>query len=68
MRPAKAGGLRSAPERHSSCERCGVEIPYGKQHCDECSEYLKKRDKERAAAGGRKRSVVRWLKSLFARS
>jgi predicted nucleic acid-binding Zn ribbon protein len=67
MRPAKAGGQLTAPEKHASCERCGVEIPYGKQHCTDCSAYLKERHQAQAAEGGRKKSFARWLKSLFSR-
>lgn len=67
MRPAKAGGLKTAPVRHSSCERCGVQVPYGKQYCVECSDYQKERQKARAAGDGQKKSFLQWLRSLFSR-
>ena len=68
-RPARAGGKRNPPERHSSCEICGEQIPSGQQHCVECSARLKKRAKSRKAEHQARESILsrmaRWLKRLF---
>lgn len=70
MRPARAGGKKNPPERHSSCERCGGEIPFGRNHCDKCSDYIKEREK-RHRQEHKKRGFLaalsRRLKRLFSR-
>lgn len=62
-RPAKSPGKTNPPERHSSCERCGEEIPFGKHYCGECASYVKEHQKARSSESV---EHTNWIKVFFA--
>jgi predicted amidophosphoribosyltransferase len=66
-RPAKSLGTKSPTVRHSSCARCGEEIPFGKHYCEPCAAHVKEQkehEKENAPPGAFKRLLNTFLAAI----